>query len=275
MGSTGPIAQGAVDEQCEVEFVNVPAGTYQVSVSGHAITDGNGGTIEMTPTQYAEFEVKVRRSIDVGQNTGTAARAFVSASELAIPARAKKEFDKASELIAKQDFTKAIDKLKRAIVIYPGYANAYNNAGVVYGRLGDRVREREALQKAISINDHFEPAYVNLGRMNIAIGDFASAENALRQASSCDPTDAMTLVLLSYSQFMDKHFDEAIETSRHAHMLQGPHSSAHHIAARAFEQKHDAANAIEELQEFLEEEPTGREADAARKELATVLAIPH
>jgi Flp pilus assembly protein TadD len=275
MGTSGPIAEATANERCEVEFFNLPAGTYHLSVSDRAIADANAGTIEMTPTKYAEFEVKVRRSSDVEGAGGAPANTSVSASELAIPPRAKKEFDKASELMAKQDFAKALDRLNSAIKVYPSYAKAYNNLGVIYARLGDREQEREALQKAISIDEHFAPAYLNLGRMNIATGDFPNAETAFKQASSYDPTDAMALVLLSYSQFMNKHFDEAIETSRRAHTLRGTHSSAHHIAARAFEQKRDAANAIAELEEFLKEESTGPEADAVHKELEAVRAIPH
>jgi tetratricopeptide (TPR) repeat protein len=146
---------------------------------------------------------------------------------------------------------------------------------VIYARLGDRDREREALQKALSINDHFAPAYVNLGRMNIATGDFPNAESALTKAASYDPRDAMTLVLLAYSELMDKHFDQVIAASRKAHAMQDTHAFVHQLAARAFEQKHDAADAITELQQFLKEEPDGERAALARKELAKVRAIPH
>ena len=141
--------------------------------------------------------------------------------------------------------------------------------------MGDGAREREALQKAIGISDHFAPAYVNLGRMDIATGDFVRAESDLSKAASCDPTDAMTLVLLSYSELMDKHFDQVIATSYKAHTLQGPHAFVHQLAARAFEQKRDAADAIVELEQFLKEEPEGARAVLARKELAAVRAIPH
>src|SRR5258708_27268421 len=100
--------------------------------------------------------------------------------------------------------------------------------------MGDRQREREALQKAISINDHFAPAYVNLGRMDISTGDFSGAESALNKASSLGPTDAMTLVLLTYSEFMDRHIDQTIATSAKAHTLARPHSFVHQLQARRY-----------------------------------------
>ena len=59
--------------------------------------------------------------------------------------------------------------------MYPAYAGAYNNLGVIYFALGDDTRAQEALQKAISVNDHFAPAYVNLARLEIRAGDFPEA----------------------------------------------------------------------------------------------------
>jgi len=268
MGLSGPVADADANDQCEVDFVNIPIGTYHLSVSGQSLT----GTDEMVTLSSAsrDLEIRVKRN-DESNGAGP----MVSAADLAIPHGAQKEFDKSNDLIAHQDFTKAVQSLNRAIAIYPAYADAYNNLGVIYARLGDRDRERDALQKAISINDRFAPAYVNLGRMNIATGDFPNAESALTKAASYDPKDAMTLVLLAYSELMDKHFDEVIAASRKAHTLQGTHAFVHQLAARAFEQKRDAADAITELEQFLKEEPDGRRAELARQELAKVRAIPH
>jgi protein O-GlcNAc transferase len=161
-------------------------------------------------------------------------------------------------------------EIEQTISIYPSYAIAYNNLGVLYSRLGDAVREREALQKAIILNDHFALAYCNLGRMNIAAGDFPAAETALDRASSFDASDPIALILLSWAEFNQRRFDEAIATSRKAHALEKPHAFAHRVAARAFEQQRQRAGAIAELELFLKEEPAGPRADGARKELETV-----
>ena len=271
MGMAGPITESAPNEHCEVDFMNVPAGTYQLKVSGvgfasvdDTITADNGSP---------DYEVKVKRTNDPDGVSAGPTHAIVSATDLAIPNKAQKEFDKAQGWIDHQNFSKAIQALNQAIAIYPSYAGAYNNLGVVYSRMGDHQKEREALQHAISINDRFAPAYVNLGRMDITAGNFTDAESELSKASSYDPTNAMTLVLLSYSQFMDKHYDLAIATAHHAHELVGQHAFAHQVAAHAYEQKRDGVNAIAELQLFLKEEPTGQRADIARKELAQVQAI--
>lgn len=201
------------------------------------------------------------------------ASALVSVDDLGVPSRARKELERANELLGKHELSQAIAQLNRAISIYPAYAVAYNNLGVIYSRLSDPVREREALLKAISLNDHFALGYVNLGKMNIAAGDFSGAENALDKASGLDPSDPMPLMLLSYAEYMDRRFDEAIATCRKAHVMRKPHSFAHRVAARVFEQERQGASAIAELEMFLSEEPTGPRADAARKELEIVKAF--
>jgi Tfp pilus assembly protein PilF len=270
MGRNGPVAEAVTNDQCEVAFNNIPVGTYHLKVSSGSVADTDS---VITPsTALTDFEVKLKRPEDAAPG---ASLPTVSAVNLTVPDKARKEFDKANEFIAKQDFPRAIDRLTKAIAIYPNYADAYNNLGVVYARQGDRAREREVLQKAIGINDHFAAAYVNLGRMSISAGDFPGAEQALSKAASCDPTDAMTLVLLTYTEFMNHKFDEAIATSKHAHMLDGGHAFAHQVAARAYEQKHEAAAASAELELFLKEEPTGSRAEAARKELTALQAAGH
>jgi tetratricopeptide (TPR) repeat protein len=198
--------------------------------------------------------------------------AFVSAPDLAVPNRARKELEKAIDLSRQQKLQEAIQRLNKAIQIYPQYAVAYNNLGALYGQLGDRSRENEALQKAISLNPKFALAYLNLGRMEVKANNFAAAEPFLAKAAELNPADVSTLVLLSYSEFMDKSFDAAIITSRKAHSTEKPHAFAHRVAARAFEQKEQNANAVAELETFLREEPSGPRADAARQELETLRA---
>ena len=149
-------------------------------------------SIDTTSAGTPELEVQLKRPNGWDRNHGVPGSGLVSLSDLGVPGRARKEFEKANELMGKQDLAHAIQKLNKAISIYPPYAVAYNNLGVIYSWLGDPVHEREALQRAITINDHFALAYVKLGRLNIAAGDFPGAETALDKASTLDPTDLMT-----------------------------------------------------------------------------------
>jgi Flp pilus assembly protein TadD len=269
VGTTGPLLDRRPDDQCEVEFVNVPSGTYHVEISGQGFSQTDELITTTNGSTDFEFEIK-------GRNDGMSrapADAVVAAADLSIPAKAQKEFDKSNEQLDRKDYSKAIQSLNRAIAIYPSYAAAYNNLGAIYAHTGDRDKERDAFEKAISLNGHFAAAYLNLGRMNIANDNIPAAEEALSKAVANNPSDPASLVLLSFCQFRDNHLDDAIATSHKAHMLQGEHSSAHMIAAKAFEQKRDAPDAIAELELFLKEEPTGERADQARKDLKILNSI--
>ena len=245
------------------------------ALSAQVCTDTDSGAVGITSAPSSQLEVQVKGTSDRKHNYAAPDIATVSAVDLGIPARARKEFDKANARLAKQDFEQALRNLNKAIAIHPTYALAYNNLGVIYARLGNAERAREALQRAISFNDHLALAYLNLGRIDIAAGDFSSAENALSRASVFDRTDPVTYLLLAYVEFMDRRWDEAVATSRKAHTFEQHDAFVHRVAARAFEQKNQPAQASEELEQFLEEEPIGPHADAARKELEMLRAIPH
>lgn len=271
-GSGARIAQGFTNQECEVDFANVPAGSYRVIVSGPGIENSDSGAFSVEPLIRQDLEVAVKHVGQANQNgTIVSASPFVTVGDLSIPEGARKEFDKANQLIARDNWQKAIARLNKAIAIYPQYAEAYNNLGMAYGRLGDKVRDREALQKAVSLNDHFAPAYVNLARLAIADRDFPQAEALLNRATAIAPNDSQILVLLASAELLNQHYDQALATCRRVHSTsRNAHALVHYIAARVFEHENRPADALAELQTFLSEEQSGPRADAARKEMISL-----
>lgn len=207
-----------------------------------------------------------------GPRSGVAADPFVSVSDLGIPERARKEFIKANQLFARQEWTQARDRLTKAISFYPSYAGAYNNLAIAYAHLGSVDEERQSLEKAIALDDHFALAHLNMGRFDLEQGELPAAETALNKAATLAPQDPNALILLAYCQFLQKRFDDAIATSYEAHRLTAFHALAHRLAARAFEQKRQFDRAATELNVFLQEDPVGVPAENARKELQLVEA---
>ena len=203
------------------------------------------------------------------------AGALVSTADLAVPARARKEFDRANELLRKQDWSHAAKDLKKAVSIDPWFAGAYNNLGVAYANLGDFASERDALEKAIKLDDHFALAYVNLGRMDITNKNYPVAQAALDKASTLDSTDPVALTLLAYAELEQGHLPQTIAASEKAHALSASHALAHRFAARALEQQGQFERAIAELTQFLKEEASGPRADSAREEIEIVRELQH
>jgi tetratricopeptide (TPR) repeat protein len=224
------------------------------------------------------LEIEARHMGRPGQMQDHTASAFVSVGELGIPSAAEKEFKKANDLLSKQQWAKATQRLRRAIAIYPQYAAAYNNLGAAYARMGDMAEARASLEKAIILNDHLALAYVNLGRVSFTQKDFPGVEAFIGKALSLAAPDAAELTLLAYAQLADRNLDQTIATGRQAHRSQLTHHAlVHLLAAKADKLEGKDEDCAGELQQFLNEEPTGTQADQVRQMLANYHASssPH
>lgn len=250
-----------------VEFNGVPIGTYHIVVSGDGIEEADSGQFEVDRRKISQsIFITVH---PVNASPGAPASQSVAAVDLNVPDDARKEFDKATKAMTDQDWASAQQRLSHAIELYPQYALAYSNLGLVYAHMKDPAREREALEKAIKLDDHMVPASVNLAKMCFREGDSVRAESLLENAVRADPANVEALALLAQAQLLNKQFDAAIASVHGVHAM--PHANfavVHYIAARALERENRPQDAIVELQVFLKEESSGARADQVRKEMA-------
>ena len=273
MGGTSntPVAESYSNDECMADFGGLGVGNYHIVVSGEGLEETDSGVFEVDSRKSSQSVfITVRRKNETDSGAaGSSGAPMVAAVDLNVPDSARREYEKAAEPFDKGNWKKAKQQLEKAVAIYPRYAAAYNDLGVVYGRLGDRLQERQALQKAVSLNDHFSEAYVNLGKMAIIDRSFPDAENYLNRAAGSDPNNPQTLMLLANVELLNQHFDQSIANCHKVHTL--PHklqSLVHYIAARAMLHQNRQAEALYELQVFLTEEPSGPRADAVRTEMS-------
>ena len=267
--STPAIVEGFANSDCTVDFFGVSPGNYSVVVTGPGIVGSENREYEIDNRRVQDLDVRVRTSGESkSEHTDSA---MVATTNLAVPRGAKKKFESAGQSIAKNDLPKALEQLRKAIDIYPTYADAYNDLGVVYRRLGDMAKSREALQEALRLNDRLAPAYANLARLEIADRNYPAAENLLEQATATGLDDTPTLMLLASVQLLTQHYDQVVTNCHRVHATpQVPHAVAHYMAATAYEHENRPAEALAELRTFLSEEQTGTRADAARKEISAL-----
>lgn len=269
-GST--FAENAVSGQCTAEFFDVPAGNYRVTVVGGDVANSGSVDLALSPGMTEEVDVRARHASGPSIQDFVIA-SFVSVRELGVPDNARKEFEKANRLISKQDWQKAKERLSEAVAIYPQYAAAYNNLGAVYLHMGDTVQASEALQKATTLDEHMALAYLNLGRVSFVTQDFPAVEGFVEKALSLAAPDAGELTLLAYAELANRHLEQVLATSHQAHRLQlSHHAYLHVVAAKANELEGKSDKSMAELQQFLNEEPTGRRADKVRNTLAAFQA---
>lgn len=269
--STTPVSDSYTSDAGWAEFNKLPGGFYHVVVTGDGIEPADSGLFEVDYRKAAQTQfVTVYQEGQLRANREGKGAPVVTAADLNIPKDAQKQFDKAGEAMARQDWRKALSQLNVAISIYPRYASAYNNLGVVYTRMHDISHAHEALNKAISLNDHFASALQNLARLYLQEQKPMEAETLLERAVAAEP-NAQTLLLLSQAQLLDRNYDAAIANARKVHAL--PHDGmalTHYIAARALESENQPQEAVAELRMFLREDPQNARAAQAREEIKNI-----
>lgn len=266
--------ESSLNARCIAEFMDVPAGNYHVKAIGGEVASTDEVPFAVRPGMTQEVDVRVKH-IGSFEAQGPAAAALVSVSDLRVPGNAQKEFEKANRLISRQEWAKARERLSKAIAIYPNYAAAYNNLGVIYSHTGDFAHAREALQRALTINDHMALVYVNLGRVSFRTNDFPGVEGFISKALTLAAPDADELTLLAYAEVADRHLDQVIEISRQAHRTRlNHHAYLHVFAAKAHELQGNDDDAVAELEQYLSEEPAGRRAEHVRTMLAKFQTQP-
>ncbi len=253
------------------EFEGVEPGNYHVRVSGDGIQTAESDTVTVQGTTVFESVTVVVRDIEAG-NPGSSSVAVV---DLNVPKEASKEYDHGNEEMAHKHWNKAMDHFNKAIAIYPQYSSAYNNLAACYEKLGQKDRQRDALQKAISANDHCVPAMVNLAYMAVDDHNLSEAVILLNKATAADPNYVEALVLMARVDFMQARYDDAIAAAHKVHSLPHEHFAiVHYTAAGAYEREGRLPEAIAELQLYLKEEPTGPRSDAVRKAIAAFQKEP-
>jgi tetratricopeptide (TPR) repeat protein len=266
------IATTYTNDSGEADFGGIRVGDYRVEVSGDGIQSTTSDTFEVDNRKMSQAQyIVVRQLEDTGPKPVSAHSGMVSAADLKVSPKARKELDKANEAMALQEYKKAKEHLDKALALNPDYATAYNNLGVLYAKMNDLPNEEQALKKSISLDDHFAPALLNYGKLCLRQKDFPQAETLLQKEVALDPDNPESLLLLADAQYMNHHFAAAIVTADSAHSSVHDHPSfVHYIAARAYQQENRQQEALAEFQMFLKEEPKGPRADHVRGDVTKI-----
>ena len=257
------------NDRGEADFGAVPIGDYHVEVSGNDIETTNSDTFEVDSRKISQSQyVTVRRVEGAGPEVISAHSAAVSAADLKVSDKARKELDKANEAMALHDWKKAKEHFDKALAIEPNYVTAYSNLAVLYAKLDDVPNEEQALKKAVSLDGHFGPALLNYAKLSIRQKNYPQAESLLEKEVAVDPNNPESLLLLADAQYMDRHFEAAIASALKAHTASKDHPTfVHYIAARAYQQQNRQQDALTQFQQFLKEEPKGPRADFVRNSI--------
>lgn len=117
--------------------------------------------------------------------------------------------------------TEAIERLREAVALEPGYEKAYNNLGLILARLGDLGGALEAYRRAVELKPNFLQARRNLSTLLNDLGFQAAHEGRLgpagelyREALAVQPANLKALANLGDTLLAQGRTEEALRLWR-------------------------------------------------------------
>lgn len=276
-GATAPFEDSTLaDDGGRFRFRDVIAGTYTLG----AFVPGRGEmrrTIEVGPSQAdarnrIELKVEVRDG-EFESRDSLRRDAIVSARELAIPERARREYEEAEKRLSRRDVEGAVAHFERAVELAPQFSEAWNHMGTIAYQARDYQRAESCFRKALDADPAAYQPLVNLGGVSINLGKFEDALNYNLYATLTRPNDALANSQLGMSYFYLGKLDLAGKYLTAAKRIDPAHfSHPQLILAEIHLRRQDRMAAAGELAEFLQYHPDSPEAGKVKEKLAQLRA---
>jgi tetratricopeptide (TPR) repeat protein len=249
-------------------FKDMEPGIYTVSV--YVPRRGEQRvTVNLTPSladEKGRVEVKVR--MDSGRLNRERA-ALVSARELSVPDKARREYQQATKKLSKRDVDGAVAHLEKAVEIAPQYAAAWNHLGTIAYQTGRHTDAEKYFRQAVEADPEIYEPVVNLGGVLLNLGNLDEAwkfnvEAVMRRGN--DPLAhsqlGMTYLALNKLDLAEKHLIEA-------RRLDASHFSNPQLGlAELYLRRKDQPKAASQLEEFLRYHPDWPQARRIRETIA-------
>src|SRR6185436_12279437 len=186
-----------------------------------------------------------------------------------VPPAAKHEYDNATQLARAGKSDEAIAALQRAIGLYPDYLMALNDLGAQLLEAGRLDEALPVLKKATQIDPNSFNPQLNLGIVLVQKKMFAEALAALDHALSAEPSAPAANLYAGMAALGANDTVRAEREFRTTHDLGGSSFAVAlvYLARLDVKQGHKQA-AIEALQLYLREDPSGPNSAVAKKMLA-------
>jgi tetratricopeptide (TPR) repeat protein len=192
----------------------------------------------------------------------------------AVPPDAEKEYLSAVTSLAKGEREAAVEKLKRAIQLFPTYFLALQQLGFVYI---DNERDQlaiEPLTKALQVNARSAQSHLGLGMAYVNLDQPKEAIKELNAALALDRRDFRSYLYLGMALITAGKLDDAEKALKEAYALGGPTAArtAHLYLASIYSTRKEYQKAITELETYLRENPKAPNAPKIREAIAKMKA---
>jgi Tfp pilus assembly protein PilF len=195
-------------------------------------------------------------------------RHAVSARELAIPARALRDYVDAHRDLEKRDVEAAEKHLEHAVEVAPRFANAWNTLGTIAYQTSRFPLAEKRFRQALKQDPTAYEPLVNLGGVLVTMHKLDEALEVNVHAAMTRPNDALANSQLGMTYFELGQFDSAVKYLERARQIDPGHFSHPQLFLAEIHlrrgQKRQAAGVLED---FLQHHPDYPRAEVMRRNI--------
>lgn len=241
---------------------------------------------ENTPGETRTIEITLTPLADVTPRNAPPRVAFAQD----VPPRAREAFERGMKLSRDGKAAEAEAAVRESIELFPDYFDArfwLANELIRIRRLDESVQHLEVARR---VNPKEERVYLSFGLLLMMKKNYGVAAAVFAEAARLNPTDAQAQMqrgvsLIEYAIIIDASasgkaaeerrgaLDDAERALNEAYRLSGKRLSVVHLQlARVHERRGERARAADELEEYLRENPSEKNAAAMREAVKTLRA---
>jgi tetratricopeptide (TPR) repeat protein len=201
--------------------------------------------------------------------------AIVSATDAGVSKNAKKEYDKALDLVAKMKFHEAIGGMEKAVSEDPKFATAWLSLGVLQMDQKDSEGAIGSYARAISADGKFAPPYIEEAVIESAADQWDKAIEHTNQAISLDPDSFPSAYYLNtMANIRLKKTDAALKSAAEGIRVDQDHlyPELQYMQGILLINKGDLQGGRTQLESYLTIAPNGDNAANARQQLTALSA---
>ena len=215
----------------------------------------------------ADKRGRIRLTVDVESDQLSRERAhMVSARELSVPDRARREYTQALSRLSKRDVEGAVRHLDKAVELAPQFAAAWNHLGTIAYQTKRFEHAEKYFRQALEADAGMYEALVNLGGVLVTTGQNDEAWKLNVEAVALRPGDPLAQSQLGMLYLILGKLDLAEKHLREAASLDPRHFSHPQLhLAEVYRRRRDLQRAAEQLETFLRFHPDDSEAPRIRE----------
>jgi tetratricopeptide (TPR) repeat protein len=193
----------------------------------------------------------------------------ISATSASAPIKARKEYEKGRELEKTEKWDPALVSFRKAVGSYPEYAVAWFEMGRVQAQKGDLVAARQSFHRSLTADSKFVSPYQELAQLGLREKKWQEVADNTDALLKLNPINfPQEWFLNAAGNFYLQHLDVAEKSARRGLEVDGQHRipKLEYLLGIILAQKHDYAEALEHLRNYLRLAPHASDIQIAQKQ---------